>query len=352
MNLKIIKDTNELYEIEEEWKKLQSENNEITFYSTIEFIKEWWNINESDASLFVIIVTEGNKVLGVAPLCIETRKKFFLKYRVLKFLGRGDFFNFILQEKNNLTIAKKIFEEIEKNHEKWDKIELTHIEEEASLLWYLNRSQKYKSSIRYLEECPYVDINNIEKMECYSRKYGPSKINWYRNKLEKEVGYNLEVICDGGEKTVNIIADIHKMEQKYLRENKLRDERESLYEDKKKAELVKRMYEKKGLSYTFLLKANTGEIMSYSTCYFYNNIMHLWNTGYIPKFNKYSVSKLSYYEIIKYCFENNICKQLDLGAGGYPWKFEWTNKSRKLYSFELWNSNNYIYKIKKLRGKF
>lgn len=350
MKLKIVKEFEKLVDIEKSWKKLEEDSKEITFYSTYDFIKEWTRIN-NNIELFTIIVEEGGKIIGIAPLCIEKRRKKFLQYRVLKFLGRGDFLNFIVQEESRQTIIKKIFEEIEKNSEKWDKIELTHIPENSNLLWYLNKSQKYKNSVSYLEECPYIEINKIDDMDMFLSQYGPSKIKWYKNKLDKEIGYKLEVICGGGNEVVETMANIHRIEQEYLRNHKLRQERESLFQDINKMELVKRVYEKEGQVYTFFLKTKEGKVMSYSSCYFYKDKLHLWNTGYLPSFNKYSVSKLSYYEIIKYCYENHICLNLDLGAVGYPWKFEWTNKSIKIYSFEKWNRNSYIYKIKKISGR-
>ena len=358
MNIKIATSTEELYKLKEYWEKLQENNVDITYYNTYIYNNHWWEVNRNDTSksLFIICVYNKKKLIGIAPFIIELHKKGFLSYRVLKFMGRADYFSIILDKTNNRenTIIHQIFKEINKNSDKWDRIELTHIKQNSSLAYYLLRNNLYNKSFTYLIECPVIYLDRFSSFEEYKKYFNINKeVKYFLNRLQKDVKYKLKVYKGNEENILEKISEIHQKEQEYLINVKNRKERKSLFKNDLILSFLKKIYSSYDNVITFVLEDKNFNILCYSTCYYYKKNLYCWNIGYDPQFGKYSISRIINYEILKYTYDNNLANVFDYGAGRYPWKFKWTNDFILIYKLDVWNSKSkkakLIYLIKKMK---
>jgi len=340
MEIKIIKNEEEFKSLKKDWENLQDRAKDVTYYSTFNFLYEWYiNIaKKGNAKLNIICVYEKNEVIAIAPLMIEKRKFLFFKVEALRFIGRADLLTILIDEKAKSQAAlKKIFEVIEKESS-CDKLEFTHIAANTDLAHFCLKSEFYNVSFLHLGENPVLTIPNDLEFSAYKKQFFKKNINYYRNKLIKDLNARLEVVV--GDKELESIVKVH------IERNSTSKNRRSLFECPKTFNFIKTLYKNESTAITFLLKTETGELISYATCYLFNGILHNWNTSFSLKYKDYSAGDLIYFEMINYVFENkeNI-KMIDFGAGRYAWKFRMTNDFVPTYKLNLNNKNSKKYKL-------
>jgi hypothetical protein len=342
MNTKILRTSEEFYQLKDQWEKLQEEDEHITYYSTFQFIKTWWNVykDATNNSLFIVCAYQDNKIIAIAPLMIETVKKSMLSYNVLKYLGRGDYLNFIIDNSDGLGKAsiKCIFREIFSSRE-WDRLQLSHITYNSLLAYYLLSHREYNKSFHYLIECPVIDFIKYDSFDKYKKDYNIYKeFKRYINKFKSEAGYKFRVVKNSEFDLYEKISKLHILQQEYLVRDKGRKERESLFNNSNNSKFVKNIYKNNENIITFILEDNHSNLLSYYTCYIYKDTYLMWNTAYNPQFEKYGLIKILTYEVVKYMFENEPTRKFDFGAGRYPWKFKWTKDFVLDYEFDFWNT--------------
>ena len=345
MNVKIITNTIELENIQEKWNVLQ-ERSMSTFYDTYQFKSAWWSSykDDSDKSLFVITVFENDKLIGLAPLLISSKKENFISYKELEFLGEGDYRNVLIDVNNNsFKILNLIFKTIEDNKDKWDRVNLTHISNNTDLAKYILTQTKYNKYLKYLVECPILNFNKYFNFEEYKKEFVSSSANKYRNKLKREIGYRFKVIKENS--IFDEIVELHKKEQKYLNYKNKSKNRYSLYEDPKRYKYIEELYSKSQDIITFIIEDMDGNIIIYDTCYLWNKVLHSWNMAFDPKYQKYNVGRIINFEIMMYAFENKEISMFDFGCGRYPWKFEWTDEVVFNYQLDIWNNISLYRKV-------
>ncbi len=338
MEVMILKDDKDFIMLENAWRGLEEKDSEIPIYSTYDFNKCWWDAYSKDNnnSLFIIYVMKNEEVLGIAPLYLKRRKKGFLEWKELHFIGQGDYFNFIIDrtQNNSQTIIKYLFDAIYENLDKWDRLVLSYISSESELAHYLLKDDRYNKKTKYLVEIPYLDFKEIKSIDDISL---PSKVRKYRNKLDREIGYEFRVLSSIDDEMYERITNLHKKQQEYLREEADRKDRRSLFDNKLNDEYVNSLKRVSDKTLLFVLTDRKGEIICYKNTYLHNGSIYSWNTAYNTDFIEYSTNGTIYLEIFNYIIKNMDIEKFDFGAGRYPWKFRWTNDFVLSYRYEDWN---------------
>jgi CelD/BcsL family acetyltransferase involved in cellulose biosynthesis len=352
MQIRVITTTDEFFKLKEPWERLQHQDKDVTYYSTFEYNWTWWDVYKSDKNkeLFIVVAENNGKVVGIAPLIIEKINKKIFSYRCIKFLGRGDYMGLLLDNSPIVkyrTVTTEIFNFIESKYECYERINLTHIKANSKLSAFMLKSKKHNKNFNYLIECPILRLNRFESFQAYKKEFVSSNAQQYSNKLRREVGYNFKIICNENEDVYERISKIHINEQYYLVKTKGRKERSSLYKNKFYSEFVKRIYHNNANVITFTIEDDNGTILAYETCYLYKRVLHMWNTAYNTKYEKYNLGKIINLEVAKYLFKNNMADIFDFGAGRYFWKFEWTDDFMLDYKIDIWNEKNFKSKLLK-----
>lgn len=346
MKTEIISDMDGFLALREDWERLTDKAPDATYYSTFEFNYSWWQAFGQDKNkrLFILCHYRDNVMVGIAPLIIRVIDKKIVKCRVLCFLGKGDYFNFIIDSSKfkASTIIREMLNTIEEHSDLWDKIELTHLQMDTQLLKYLIRHDQYSKHTEYLTSCTRINSEDYDSYEDFEKKMLNTKLRRKKIKLQHDTGYRFKIVTgiqDGD--MYDKIAAIHQMEKKYLHEVKGRRDRGSLFEDKNNELFLKRLFQGNDRIMFFYLESDGGEIIIYKCCYLYKNVLYGWNTGYSPKFSHFhGISDVLLMEMIESLFKNGCTKQIDFGAGAYPWKFRWTNDFSVSYSFMMWNESS------------
>ena len=77
LEIEIIEDFDRFLELEPVWNKTLTKSDIDIPFLTFEWFECWWRWYENDNALFIILVKEGEEILGIAPLMIK-RIKFMM----------------------------------------------------------------------------------------------------------------------------------------------------------------------------------------------------------------------------------------------------------------------------------
>tara|TARA_Y100001958_G_C21247945_1_gene579982 strand:- start:3342 stop:4409 length:1068 start_codon:yes stop_codon:yes gene_type:complete len=335
MDYKIITTTEEFTKLKDDWQKIENQSPKITVFSTFNYCFNWWKIyqNINQVKLWIIVVIHNKKIVGIAPLIIETLKiRFSFKIDIVKFLAYGDYHDFLIDNKKGAkadNIYKVFFSVFEKFKNSWDKISLTHIAHNSLLTNFLLKS-KFNKSFTPLIENPYVELSNYESFEVFLKSRVTSKINYYINRLQKKFNYSFE------NNKINIFdcAIIDNLEKIYVNKKGLAH-RHSIFDDKLKSQFIKSLESEGNIEIYSLRDLDTNKIIIYNWGFIKDSVFYSVNTAFDPIFKNFRVGKVMYYEMINHAFKTKKFIRLDCGTGRYPWKFEWTNDFNLLYQLNI-----------------
>ncbi|AJG97796.1 hypothetical protein LF65_01182 [Clostridium beijerinckii] len=359
MQVKIITKTEDFCNLENDWNKVEQEDNDATYYNTFDYNWKWWSAykNDEDKNLFIIVFYDNKIPICIAPFMVISRKKMILSYRTVMFLGTGDYLNVLVNKnyKNINACMKEIFKILNEEQYKIDRVVLTNIKSDSAIANYILKSDKYNSNFSYLTECPRFYPDKFNCFDEYIKtRFKPSDVKYYVNRLQKDVGYKFNIINNKNDYNIfGKLVELHKFEKDYLIKYKNRHERRSLFEEDQRNLFIKTVYEDNESIITFTIEDNDKNILIYYSCYIHGSTLYFWNTAYNPKYEKYDLTKILNYEVFRYIFENKLSYNFDYGAGRYPWKFKWTSDFIFNYKLDMWNDKTKkgrflkrLYKIK------
>ena len=336
----------DMQKYKEDWEKLEESDNQATFYQSFEYSYIWCKHNISkDDELSIFAIYNNDKIVAIAPFYIENRKKAFITWSELKFIGMGDYRVILCDdsEVNRSTIYKLIMSTIRKQ-ESIDRILLSHIPNNNDFLNYLLSSEKYNKSTSFVREVPKINLHAKDKI-------APRKANKKRNKLKKDLNYTFEVKYDVSDDLYEEFTNLHKAQQNFMKNELDRQERRSPFNQSKTNDFIKEVSKIDDSSVIFLMRNSSKELIFYRYCYRFKDELYSWNTSYNYKYHEYNLSDVAILEMVEYLEEKMTFNILDLGSGGYPWKFRWTKDFNTQYTFNYWNNKNSLaYKMIKLRG--
>ena len=253
MENKIVKTIEEFESLREDWERIEKLSPITTYHSTFHYNFLWWNTHEKvgQKQLFIIVIYNNNKAVGIAPLKIEKAKSRLYAYYDLKFLAPGDYSNFLIDIGSGvdpMKIITEVFTAINENKDKYDKIGLTHIAQHTLLAHFLFISKNNKDFL-YLIENPYIDFSKYTSFDEYIKAFLPKKTKQYLNRLQREVNFKMIVT---GENVIENISKIHIEEKKYLH-SKGKLNRHSAFEDKNSYAFTSELYSDNPNVITYML---------------------------------------------------------------------------------------------------
>lgn len=343
MNTRIVTDMEGFQSLQEDWERLELQDPDATYYSTFQFNYFWWKTHSKDPGkqLFIVCCLLDNRIVGIAPLMIRRDRSKLFSCSTLCFIGQGDYFTFLLERGSGseIKILKELFGAFHAHDSLWDKFELTHLTQESQLLHYLLRHEQYNEHVQYLTSCPVIPIREHETYERLSQTKDFIKMKKTRDKLRKQVNYRFKVVT--GEQNAEIydrVARVHRLLKEYLQTEKGRSERRSLFENEYTDEFLRRLFRNNEQVVVFMLEDERGEIINYSICYLYKDVLYDWNSGYAPEYSTFhGLANVLMIETLEHLFKEKLGKRLDCGAGSYAWKFKWTSRFNVNYTFKMWN---------------
>ena len=81
INIRCISSIQEFENLRDNWKRLLDQNHIQSAFLSWEWLFSWWKTFGHDKSLRIIAAWKSDRLVGIAPLMLEKRKKFGLNIR-------------------------------------------------------------------------------------------------------------------------------------------------------------------------------------------------------------------------------------------------------------------------------
>ncbi len=166
MKLETIRHFADLEEVKDEWDELLERSSSKSVFLTWEWLYNWWKYFAKDKKLNILLArkTENGKLLGIAPLYIENKKKCGFDVTAVRFLGddyvASDFLDYIVEPGCEEKFVKAIYEHFDERRRDWDVWEMKDMDEHSSSGGYLKdiAGGACRVIVTRAQVCPYLDL--------------------------------------------------------------------------------------------------------------------------------------------------------------------------------------------------
>ncbi|WP_134773630.1 GNAT family N-acetyltransferase [Ornithinimicrobium flavum] len=333
MEIEIVRDSDGLESLGSEWEELQARDTHVPFYSTFAVVRAWWAAYGRDDGHELLVVTarHNGDLVGVAPLSYRPQTRYGVPIKEVRFASHGDYLAFLLEPELPAGTVTQALMDAVLGQSDWDILNLTNIPASTPFSAALLRSEHH-TRLTPLSENPYLDLREYPDFEAFTADRLPSHTRKYRNRLLRDKGARFRVVEGDAEGVLDRMAELHRAERDFLRARG-RTERHSLWDDERRVEHYRRIYAEPGTGLTFLLEGADGTLLGYRTCFVHGRTLLSWNSAYHPDVADYRMGKVIQYDILEHLYARGDVDRFDLGAGRYPWKYEWTDRSTLSYRF-------------------
>lgn len=325
--------------LKSEWNNLLERSETNIIFLTFEWIISWWRCFGKGNELFILLVKDNEKLVGIAPLMITTLN-LGIKIKKIEFIGTplSNYCDFIISKdcEDKEIILQNIYEYILKEKDIWDIINLKEIPETSPTPSISEKILKNSNALfcRYPDAvCPTLIFKGLKNEEI-EKKLNKKDIKRKLRGLNREgiLGYNHCKDKNEAEMLLNIFFQQHIKRWKST-------STPSMFEDEKyKAfyhELTKSLLPKKWVDIS-VLRFNGGVIAT-QFGFTYNNKYEGYTHTYDKSYAKYSPGVI----LLMLNIENYLSKnfrEFDLGRGDDPYKFRFANKVRKNFRINIYKN--------------
>lgn len=191
-------------EIHKDWTNLFKQTNCVPFLS-YEWISAWLEKLAENRQIYLLRAVRHGELIGILPLCLQTKKVFGLKFRQLGFLGEeiggADYLDLIAKDENKAEIWTSIFEFLQ-NEKSFDSINLENLGQNSETISILENLCEANKSFRFKavasSVCPQINLDSDWESVLNQSK---RKDNFKRRlkKLEKVEGFEFRSVTDKNE---------------------------------------------------------------------------------------------------------------------------------------------------------
>lgn len=329
IEIKKIDNSSQFEELRGNWGQLLAESPVKSAFLTWTWIYSWWETYGKDKKLWIISAWEDKKLVGLAPLMLETRKKGVARLRFLVNIGTPQSdaggFLFTPQKKECVdTIVKYILQ----HESEWDILELNVLNtaghecksvirlcnteevflvEEQNSHFFVPLGEDWDTFSKHLSK---NFTRNLRKASKYSEELGVVQLRHYNESL---------VTPDLVQELVEINRHSH-----FPRLYKTESEQKLLFK------LIQNGSGQRNWLNVFILNIN-GTPVAYKYGFSFEGRFESWRSGFntnLPQ--NISVGKLLTMKTIQVLIQENY-QEIDFLRGDEPHKLEW-KPEKKIYS--------------------
>ena len=190
-----------------EWGELL-DRSRASIFNSWEWLYPWYRRLGADRQLYILTARdEAGSLVGLMPLCVESRRAMGRKLRRLTFLGEthvcGDYMDVVALPERHEAVVEAFAGHLRRSQGMWDVLDLADIDSQSPTITLLQKNfsaPEYAAELRPGFVCPIMTLRPGETFEDFLR--GSSRRENYRRRkkqLEKQPGFSVECIEDPAE---------------------------------------------------------------------------------------------------------------------------------------------------------
>jgi CelD/BcsL family acetyltransferase involved in cellulose biosynthesis len=355
LNISLVTTTEEFNSLKTRWNELLRQSSSDVIFLKWEWLYNWWKVYGGGSNrLFVILVQDGDELLGIAPLYI--RKRHPSSLNEINFLGSNivcsDYLDFILLKSGEKETLGKILVYIKEEEGLWDVMNFNDMPSDSSNVNILRSFfENNRTDVNWeYTTCPYIRMTS--EWESVYENY-PSRLrNTIKRKLKKFEGhYGGSFFIAGRNENVDgyfdefVRLNLLRMDDKNINSPFL--DRQFLMFHKN---VVNAMHKEGNVELCFLRVG--GKMIAGIYLLYYNNRYYYYQAGYDPSWSMLSPGTLLYHYCIKRAFDRGA-DEFDFLRGVEPYKYDWTNEQRMNIKISVYGNtlNGYcLHRMKNIKG--
>ena len=343
MHVTRVSSTEDFAALRDQWDNLLSVSKADTVFLTWEWAFSWWEaFRQADTDLFVLVVTENEKTLGIAPLVL-TRRRFggLLALREMKFLGAdvvgGDYLDFIIDSRaDERQVLRTIFEYIQHHGAEWDFLHLTEVPETSAnvpQVAAVAQDLRYRFSQGIRHVCPGAALPETwPAMEALLNKDFRRNLKYERRQLLEKRG-GIFHLCDERNLEAEVDAFWTLHEKRWNSKGQA-----GVFTNPRKREFYRKMAtrcaQKQWLRLCFLTLENTPVATLWG--FRYGSRFYGLQTGFDPAWRKFSVGHVLLACVVEQAITEG-CREYDFLRGTEPYKYDWKARDKNTLGLRIAN---------------
>ncbi|UCC80208.1 MAG: GNAT family N-acetyltransferase [Candidatus Zixiibacteriota bacterium] len=351
LTIEIVDDIAAFARLKPIWNDLLRQSRNYNIFISFEWLYSWWQVFGEGRRLYILLVRSDDEIVGIAPLMRSPGAK----KTVIEFIGTpdNDYSDFILSGESENIVNKIISYLLERKWD-WSVLNLSQIPDSSptiSILEGITDSWKNKCFIRQGDLCPtYIYEGSDEKRGEFSvkisRRHKP-KINYFKKNGEPEIHY-----IGDPEKIERRLTDFYTFHiNRWRGTNTPSNFTQKRYRDFYSG-LIRELGSEKRI---FLMEMiYNSRPVSFYLGFNFETVVYLYTPTYNVYYRKYSPGEIIHYYILEYFIRNGF-NEVNLGRGGEPYKYRFSNKIRSNYRVTMYRSTLSFFMAllyNKLRGLY
>jgi len=337
-------------EIREAWNRLVSQSGNNNFFSTFEWLSTWWRHFGKERELFILVLTEGDQLVGLAPWMLSPAGRGVFSYKKIEFIGAGlsDWADLILiKEKEPDLLLNLIAEHLRRRSGAWDVA--TFSEMKGGKFSGLFEEALTRKKIICVGEpdsvCPFTPLEGT--WEAFYNARTTAKTRGYRRRdlkrLEGEGKLEFRVLHDiSGEPA--LVEDIFKLGLEVFPD---------LFGNREKVAFLREILTV--LSRAGRLKISVLEhdkqVICFLLGFFYEGQYLGYLRGYDRRYAQGSPGEAALQMTLQHCFESGV-SQFHFLRGPEAYKSKWASEFQQNRRIELFQGfkGNVVYYYRRIRA--
>lgn len=323
MEVSIIRSREELAGLEQPWKELMDALERPEIFDAWEWLQSYLtHLFSRKDELFIIVVTDRDKCVAIAPLCIAKQKIKWMNVKTLKFIvsGTGETNSFYIHQNVNYVKALKEIAKVLKEHSnEWDWIDLFPVHSLHPMTGLIRHvfEDVYDVYAKTGSLSPYLiperfhrDKLALSRIKAIDRK---------ERKLRREQETKLVIHAPVEERVWNSFTEMHK--QRWA-PNSLFNESGMLtfYRD-----VLNKFQDTDGAYFSYI--EINGSIASAMLTLTYKSKVYLYITSFSNRYNEYGVGLVLLNRVMEHYLESGV-SEIDFMSGSQEYKFFWSDTAR------------------------
>ena len=305
-----------------------------TIFQTFEWNQTWWRaFGNTDHELLLLFAFKENQLVGVAPLMIKNQTG-LIPNKTLYWIGASDvssasdFCSFIIAQDYD-EISHALLQWLQSNTHFWDEIHFRNIPEDSNDIRSLKKYFTSKSSLLFEQNAV---LERLDKTDTISKL---SEIFRKRQKKMDKLGTISQHCWHNAD-------DISPHLEEFFKQHIARRSKTpypSFFEEacyQNYFRMLVNTLSSMGCIHLFATNLN-GQTIAYYLTFTFQDKLYLYTPTFDIQWMNYSPGSIQILSLFDYALKEGL-HEVNFGAGGESYKYQYANNTIKLYQFRAFKS--------------